>query len=346
MQSMKPQRPRRRFGTNKPIPNAAETKRRELRMGIVGAALVAALLAAAGLFYVLPLGKSTYIAHMSEAGAIKAGDNVRIAGIPVGEVKSVELDSDTVTMKFTVDDDVFIGDATTLDIKMLTAAGGHYLAVTPSGTKPLGSKPIPADHVHLPYSLMRAFQDAATPIAEVDGNTFRQNLASLEASLTTSPDGLREIGRAMDSFVDVLDRQNKDISDTLALADEYLTMVNSTKSLVGDLIRKISSLETTMEDKREEIRSSLALIARLLSRIAALEPSYQQTLRPLVEKFGEAIPELQRLGERLDGVLANVAGIGRSLQAMITPQGVVAVDQSAATVELPQLCIPLPGRAC
>ena len=196
LQILLPQRPRRRFGANKPIPTAAESKRRELRMGIIGAALVAALLAAAGLFYVLPLGKSTYIAHMSEAGAIKAGDNVRIAGIPVGEVKSVELDSDDVTMKFTVDDDVFIGDATTLDIKMLTAAGGHYLAVTPVGTKPLGSTPIPADHVHLPYSLMRAFQDAATPIAQVDGNTFRKNLASLEASLTTSPDGLREIGRA------------------------------------------------------------------------------------------------------------------------------------------------------
>lgn len=314
-------------------------RKAQLRYGLIGGAVLALVLIAIGVIYVLPLGKATYAADMSETGSIKAGDDVRIAGVPVGKVTALKLQSDRVTMTFTVERDIFIGDATTLDIKMLTAAGGHFVAVSPAGTNPLGSKPIPTDHVKLPYSLGRAFQDASKPIAEVDGNTLRKNFATLEASLAGNPDGLRQIGNAMDSFVDLLDRQNKDVSAALAVADEYLRTVDGAKSLIGELITKLNTLETSMGDKRDEIRESLALVARLLSRIAAIEPSWHTRLEPLVQKLADAIPQLQRAAQRLDGVIASVHEVGRKVQQMTSPGGVV-LDQSSG------LCIPLPGKVC
>ena len=158
-----------RLPGNKPIPTEKQSARAQLRLGVLGAVLVAAALIATGVLYVLPLSTSTYTAELAEAGSVKVGDDVRVAGVPVGTVTSIDLHSTSVTMTFTVDNDVFVGDQTTLDIRMLTIVGGHYVAASPAGTEPLGDNVIPPDRVRLPYNLAQAFQDAAQPIRDVDG---------------------------------------------------------------------------------------------------------------------------------------------------------------------------------
>lgn len=333
------------FHRNAPIPTEAQAARTQLRMGIIGALVVVLSLVVTGVIYVLPLGKSTHTAELPDAGSIKAGDDVRVAGVPVGTVKSLDLKPDRVMMTFTVDNDVFLGDQSTLDIRMLTIVGGHYVALTPAGTTPLGNKPIPRDHVHLPYSLAQAFQDAATPIRQVDGDTVRQNFAALQTSLEKSPDGLRRAGHAIDSLVDILDKQNQDVSRTLAVADEYLTAINGSKSLLGQLITKISMLETIVIDKQAEIRESLRITDEALSRLAVLGPIWDSTLEPMARKLAEAVPELQRLGGKLGDAVANVHNLLERLQHLAGPQGLV-VDQSSATVPVPALCIPVPGKEC
>lgn len=335
-----------RFASDKPIIHGAELARRELRWGIVGAVIVVLALVVSGVVYVVPLGKSTYTADLSEAGSIKAGDDVRLAGIPVGKVKSLELQADSVEMTFTVDSDVFLGEETTLDIRMLTIVGGHYVAVTPAGTSALGKRSIPADHVRLPYSLAQVFQDAAAPIADVDGDTLRENFAALQTSIATGPDGIRRAGNAIESLVDILDRQNEDVSRMLAFLDEYLTAINSSKSVLGDMITRINLMETIAIDKRAEIKESIIIIGEVLSRIAALEPTWQTTLKPMAHKLAEAIPELDRLEQKLGGVVASVHDMLSQLQNMVAPQGGVVVDQSSATIAAPALCIPVPGKAC
>ncbi|MBJ8344437.1 MlaD family protein [Antrihabitans sp. YC2-6] len=342
------QRSLRRFGfaSDKPILHGAALERHELRWGIAGAVVVALALVASAVIFVVPLGKSTYTADLSEAGSIKVGDGVRLAGVPVGKVTSLELRSDTVHMTFTVDSDVFLGDQTTLDIRMLTIVGGHYVAVTPAGTSALGKRSIPADHVRLPYSLSQVFQDAATPISDVDGETLRKNFAAAQSAIASSPEGIRRTGNAIESLVDVLERQNDDVSRMLAFVDEYLTAVNASKSVLGDMITRINLMETIAIDKRAEIDQAITTIGEVLSRIAALEPTWQSTLKPMAHKLAEAIPEMQRLSEKLGGVVVSVQDLLSRLQHVVSPQGGVLIDQASATIAAPALCIPVPGKAC
>lgn len=347
MQTVNHKPPKRfRFASDKPIIHGAALARHELRWGIAGAVVVTLALVVSAIIFVLPIGKSTYTAEMSEAGSIKAGDDVRAAGVPVGKVKSVELQSDTVEMKFTVDSDVFLGEETTLDIRMLTVVGGHYVAVNPAGTSALGNRSIPADHVRLPYSLSQVFQDAAAPIADVDGETLRKNFAAVQTSIATSPDGIRRTGNAIESLVDILDKQNDDVSRMLAFVDEYLSAVNTSKSVLGGLITDITQMETIAIDKRAEIKESITIIGEVLSRIAALEPTWQSTLKPMAYKLAESIPELERLEGKLDGVVASVQDLLSRVQNLVAPQGGVVLDQSAATIAAPTLCIPVPGKGC
>lgn len=327
-------------------PYEAATAGRELGYGLLGAIVLAVVLVATGVIYVLPLGKATYTAELSEARSVRAGDEIRIAGIHVGSVKSLELLPDRVRMTFTVNDNVFLGDGTSLEVRMLTVVGGHYIAAFPAGDKALGTKVIPADRVRLPYSLIRTIQDAAVPTAQVDGDTLRKNFASLQDALSESPDALRRMGSAVESLVGLINRQNTDVSRALTVMDEYLTTVDANKSLLGTFVRKIGALETDGLAKKAEIAESLKITGELLSRIAAIEPSWRTQLEPFADKLEEAVPALEDLGRRFDQALTNLGDIKARLAATVSPGEGVVIDQSAITLAAPEFCVPLPGRTC
>ncbi|WP_040810418.1 MlaD family protein [Nocardia concava] len=322
------------------------TAARELRYGLIGAAVLAVLLVATAAFYVLPIGKRTYTADLSEARAVKVGDEIRVAGIHVGAVKSLELLPDRVRMAFTVNDNVHLGDQTSLEVRMLTVVGGHYIAAFPAGDKALGGHTIPAERVRLPYSLIRTLQDATAPIAQVDGDTLRKNFDALQDSLTGSPEGLRRMGEAVQSLVGLINRQNMAVSRSLTVMDEYLTAIDGNRSLLGTFLRKIGALETDGLAKKAEIAESLTVTAQLLARIAGVEPAWHNELEPLADKLEQAVPQLEDLGRRFDQVLTNLGELKNRLSAAAGAKDGVVVDQSGIVITASQVCVPVPGRDC
>ncbi|MBF5000519.1 MCE family protein [Nocardia sp. BSTN01] len=319
---------------------------RHLRLGIAGAVALVLVLLATGLVYVIPVGKSTYSADLTEAQSITTGSEVRIAGITVGKVTGLTLLPDRVRMRFTVGHNIFVGNRTTLDIRMLTVVGGHYVALTSAGDSPLGSTPIPADRVRLPYSLVRSLQDAATPISQVDAGTLRENLTAMQTSLAKSPDALRDMGRALQTLTSVLDRQRADVSRGLDVADEFLGALDKNRSLVGTFVRKMGRLETQGLAKKAEITEALHITGELLSRIAAIEPTWREALQPVAHKLTEAAPQMQQLIGKLDQSLAALQSLRDRLTADLAPTGGLSVDHSNAEIVAPGICIPTAGRRC
>ncbi|MFI9504331.1 MlaD family protein [Nocardia sp. NPDC052566] len=339
------------FG-DKPVLDEPSRLRREVRLGIVGAVLVVIGLIVAGLLYVVPFGKTTYTAELSEAQSVKPGDDVRLAGISVGTVKSLELQPDRVIMRFTVNSDVFVGDQSSLDVRMLTVVGGHYVALFPAGTKPLGDKPIPQDRVRLPYSLVQTFQDATAPLSKIDGDTLRKNLAALDKSVSGAPESLRTTLDTVGSYIDAIDRQRTQVSNAIAVADEYVSMYDGAKSDLRRLMDNANLLETVLVDKRAEMREAVALLASVVQRVAALAPTWDRELKPKAQQLADALPRLEQLGQQLEPVIGTVRSLEEKLRQLVIPESGVVVDRSGDTVTAPggvdlsKICIPLPGRPC
>ncbi|MGW4739644.1 MlaD family protein [Nocardia xishanensis] len=340
------------FGGNRPILDDAAKRRKEIRLGVSGAALVVLGMVAAGVLYAVPFGKATYTAELSEAQSVKVGDDVRLAGVPVGSVESLDLKPDRVVMKFTVKSEVFLGDKTSLDIRMLTVVGGHYVALFPAGDAPLGEKPIPADRVRLPYSLIQTFQDAATPLKELDGDTLRRNLSALDDSLTSAPDTLRTTLDMVGGYIDAIDRQRAQVSNAIAVADEYVTMYDGAKTDLGRLMDNVNLLETVLIDKRAELRESVALINSVVQRLAALAPAWNSTLKPRTQQLADALPRLEEMGGKLEPMIASTERLGEKLRSLVIPEEGIVLDHSGATVRAPagldlsSVCVPVPGKEC
>ncbi|MBF6175944.1 MlaD family protein [Nocardia blacklockiae] len=331
------------------------TAGRELSTGLLGAVLVVLALLAVAVLYAVPFGQRTYLAVLEEAESVKPGDEVRLAGISVGTVKSLELHPDRVLMRFTVDADVFLGDETTLDVRMLTLVGGNYVAVFPAGTKPLGHNAIPADRVRLPYSLMQTFQDADAPLRGIDGETLRANVSALADALTGAPGSIRDMLGGAEHLVDVLNQQRADVSKALAIAAEYLGVVDLGKGQLRRMIEKINLLETMLTDKRAEVRVAVRLLRTVFGRVGALQPSWEGTLKPMARQLADAVDELETLGERLGPLVDSVHGIAGQLRDMALPEGGMQVGEPGAEVPgetvdpaalVGEFCVPVPGKAC
>ncbi|MFE3546861.1 MlaD family protein [Nocardia sp. NPDC059177] len=332
------QRLRKLFSGDRPILDEAGKRARELRMGIIGLGLVVLFVIGAGIVYVVPLGKHTYTAELSEAQSVREGDDVRLAGISVGSVTSLELKPDKVIMEFTVNDNVFVGDQTSLDVRMLTVVGGHYVALYPAGTAPLGDTPIPADRIRLPYSLIETFQDATTPLAAVDGDTVRENLAAANSAIEAAPEALRGTLDTVGTYVDMLARQRSQVSKSIAILDEYISMYDGAKSDLGRLMNNVNLLEDLLLSKKAELAEAVRLLTSVVNRLAALAPSWDSTLKPQAQALADALPRLRELGGQLEPLLGTVSG----LQTKLTELGAgVVVDQSGT-----QVCVPLPGKDC
>ncbi|MFF2086230.1 MlaD family protein [Nocardia sp. NPDC058176] len=326
---------------------ATDSHADELRWGIAGLCAAVLLLIAIGAVYVTgTTAQRTYSAEMSQAGSVRVGDDVRLAGIPVGKVTALTLLPDRVRMEFTVTDDAFLGDQTTLDIRMLTFVGGYYVAVLPAGTTPLGDQVIPVERVIVPYNLTQAFQDAVQPVRRIDGTLFRRDLTALSTAIDSSPDAVRSAVRAAGDVVTILDEQNADISRTLAIADEYLTALDANAEVLADLILTLGTLEQIIQTNKVQVAESLRDLAVVLRGVTPLGRAWDDSLAERARPLAEAIPALEELGGRLTTLSGSVRALLERLLPLLPEGGGVHVDQSGVTIPLPAVCVPLPGGGC
>ena len=82
-------------------------------------------------------------AEFVNAGGIKPGATVEIAGVNIGRVKSVQLDDYQALIEFTVRNDIEIQEDAIASIKTKGLIGEKYLQITPGGSDkilPAGGK--------------------------------------------------------------------------------------------------------------------------------------------------------------------------------------------------------------
>jgi phospholipid/cholesterol/gamma-HCH transport system substrate-binding protein len=84
-------------------------------------------------------GSSEYFGFFSRADGVAPGTEVRIAGVKVGVVRSVQLDHETYNARVTlaVDPRVRLMDSTAASIRTDGLLGGAHVSLEPAGIEPL-----------------------------------------------------------------------------------------------------------------------------------------------------------------------------------------------------------------
>jgi phospholipid/cholesterol/gamma-HCH transport system substrate-binding protein len=273
-------------------------ERNPLPIGIVGLVVVA-LLAVLAFNLQRFSGGTTYSAAFSEAAGLKAGEEVRIAGVKVGKVENVGLEGDHVKVTFTSGRS--FGVDTRAEIKIKTLLGSHYLALEPKGTgRQPASKEIPVSRTTAPYEVVPALQDASAQLAKIDTkqlatsfDTLSQTMRGSSANVRGTLAGLQKISRAVASRDDELAQLLQHSSNvTKLLADrsgDLAALVNDG----GLLLQEINA-------RRQVISRLLTGTVTLSQQITGTIHENQATLAPTLKNFHRVVNILNRNLQNLD----------------------------------------------
>jgi len=279
-------------------------ERNPVVVGAVGLAVIAAMLLLAFNIDALPLlAGQSHSAALSEAGGLKAGDDVRIAGVKVGKVTAVDLEGSHVRVDFRVGRSTELGSQTSATVRIKTILGQKFLALEPAGKGDL-SQEIPLSRTTPAYDVVEAFSDLATTTEDIDTGQLATALDTVANTFRDSPEEVR-------AAVDGLGRLSRTVASRDAQLRELLQHANGVTGVLADRNKELVSLLTDGDLLLQELRKRRADIHTLLVSTVTLS----QQLTGLVRENRAAIgPALANLKNVLATLEANQANLDRSIR--------------------------------
>ncbi|HEV7854155.1 MAG TPA: MlaD family protein [Mycobacterium sp.] len=304
-------------------------------------ALMTIIALVTAMVYVSPPGQKTITFYTDDAAAIRPGDPVRIAGINVGKVKDLALESNQVRVQARVDSSAFVGDRSQVQVRMLTVVGGYYVSISPIGDTPLDAQPIPLERVTMPYSLMRTLADATKITDNVAPKPINESLNQVQQGLTgTNVDSVSAVIDAGNKVMSTIENQRGQVSAILKLSNEYIGDVNGYKEELKDLVRKISIIEQSLTLYSKGLAGAMTGFGNILDGLSPIFIFYQNHRDEALAKIRDWLEKARMWSER-NGVIV------RSLHLARTKiERVLGAQQAAPELLATDLCMPIPGSPC
>ncbi|OKJ93511.1 ABC transporter substrate-binding protein [Streptomyces sp. CB03234] len=280
-------------------------ERDPVTVGIVGLLLLALLALGAYKADTLAGGGTTYTADFTEAAGLDEGDEVRIAGVKVGEVTGIGLDGAKVKVGFEVDDTTWIGDSSTAAIAIKTLLGEKYLAIDPLGAHAQNpAERIPASRTTSPYDVTQALTGLGDTIDAIDTRALAKSFEAISATFAHSPPDVRTAATGLSAL-------SKSVSSRDAQLAELL---KGSKQLTRTLAGKNSSFEALLEDgtlllgelqaRRDAIHQLLTGARNLGTQLSGLVQDNSRQLGPTLTALGRVTGVLVKNRDSLDRTLA------------------------------------------
>jgi phospholipid/cholesterol/gamma-HCH transport system substrate-binding protein len=339
-----------RTGRSRPPRLKPVRDRNPVAVALVGLVLLALIAVVAYNADRLPLvgGGTTYSADFSEAAGLQEGDEVRIAGVKVGEVTGVSLDGAKVKVRFDVDG-AWIGDRTTAAIAIKTLLGDKYLALDPLGTarQDPGSR-IPLTRTTSPYDVTQAFQDLGSTVDAIDTRQLAKSFETISDTFKDSPPDVRSAATGLSALSESISKRDAELSRLLRGSARFTQTLQDEKSSFETLIEDGGSLLGELKDRRDAIRALLTGSRALATQLSGLVEDNDKQLGPTLRALGRVTDVLEKNRSRLDRTLAlvgpyyrlvgNTLGNGRWFDSYLC--GVVPRDYLPAQSQPTTGCMP------
>jgi phospholipid/cholesterol/gamma-HCH transport system substrate-binding protein len=279
-------------------------------IGAVSIVVLAALLLAAFRAQDLPLigGGDTYYASFTEAGGLKANDEVRIAGVRVGKVEAVELAGDHVRVTFRVQGDADFGAETGAAIKVKTLLGAMYLSLQPAGSGQLeeGAE-IPVERTSSPYDVVEAFAGLAETSEEIDTDQLTKSLTTLADLTRNTPEEFREALDGVSRLSATVASRDEQINELLGNLERVSTVLDARDQDIIKLMKDSDVLFQALVKRRDAVHRLLVSTSTLSKELTLLVKQSREDLKPALTHLDNVVAVLNKNEDNLDNSLRLMA---------------------------------------
>lgn len=271
-------------------------------IGVIGTVVLLAVAALVYFWQDLPVlsGGTTYEAEFTEAAGLRPDDEVRVAGIKVGEVTDVELDVDRVLVTFRVED-AWLGDRTTAAIKIKTLLGRKFLALHPTGdTAQDADRRIGLDRTVTPYDVTQAFEGLANTAGAIDTDQLAESFRTISDTFAGSPDHVRSALDGLTALSRTISSRDDQLAQLLVNTRQITSTLAGTNEEFDKLLDDGDLLLTELNNRRDAIHDLLTGTSDLAAQLSGLVADNQKQLAPALAQLDTVTDILQRYGTKLD----------------------------------------------
>ena len=240
-------------------------------------------------------GGVSYRARFTDVTGVLPGDDVRIAGVKVGQVSKVSLVGNTTAqLTFTVERDVPLAPNVHATIRYRNLVGQRYVALTEqagsagtlrpgaliplsqttpaldltvlfNGFRPLFTALTPQDVNSLAYEIIQVLQGESGTVADLLAHT-----ASLTTTLAGRDAVIGQVITNLNTVLSTLDDRRDTLSDTISQLQQFVSGLAADRSAIGQAVTNIGGLTDATATLLQQVRPDLSADISGLGGLAAI----------------------------------------------------------------------------
>ena len=203
-----------------------------------------------------PTSKTTLTAYFENSNGIYPGDTIRILGVPVGKIESIEPQPQRSKVTFWVDSTYKVPADARAVILSPTLVSARFIQLTPAYT----AGPALASDAVIPL------ERTAVP---VEFDDLRAQLQKLTNTLQpTQPGGVSTMGAFINTAADNLRGQGASIRDTVIKLSQSLSILGDHSGDIFGTIKNLSVLVSALHDSADLMRQLNQNLAEVTGSLA------------------------------------------------------------------------------
>jgi len=237
-------------------------------------------------------------AYFAEAGGLKKGNEVRVAGVKVGKVTGIALAGKKVKVSFRTKG-VELGNQTRASVEVKTLLGRKYLALDPAGTDSLDG-PIPVDHTTTPYDVNAAFEDLSTTVGKIDTDQLSTSLDVLSKTFQNTPASVRSMVTGLTALSKTISSRDTQLAELFAESKSVTRTIADHDADLADIVDAGDKLLSELATRRKAVHQMLVGTQQLGTQVRGLIQDNQKQLTPALTKLDAVATILQNNQRNLD----------------------------------------------
>ncbi|CAM4166058.1 MCE family protein [Kibdelosporangium persicum] len=296
-----------------------------------------------------------YSARFEDVTSLSAGDDVRIAGVRVGQVEAVELaDKRVARVAFTVDARRKLPASVTATIKYRNMIGQRYISLE-RGVGPLNEILAPGDEIPLQRTkpaldltvLFNGFKPLFQALSPDDVNQLSHEIVQV---LQGEGGTVENLLRHTASLTSTLAEKDKVIGEVVGNFNRVLDTVNAQSDRLGGLITTLQQFVTGFAQDREPIGAAISSLDELAGATAGLVGESRAPLKDSIAALGHVAKNLADNEQIVDTALRNLPmkmeSIGRTVSYGSWLNTFLCSAEAGTPLPMPFAGIPVTQPRC
>ncbi len=305
-------------------------------------------------------GGSGYTARFTDVTALNQGDDIRIAGVRVGQVKDIRVvDRRIAEVEFTIDGERSLPRSVTATIKYRNLVGQRYIALEHGAGDTAALRPgdvIPLERTKPALDLTVLFNGFKPLFQALNPDDVNQLSNEIIQVLQGEGGTIDSLLRHTASLTSTLAARDQVIGEVIDNLNTVLDTVNSRTDQVSTLVTTLQELTTGLAGDRQPIGEAISALGDLTSTTAGLLNETRQPLKDDIARLGlvsqtladnEAVVEgvIQRLPNKIEG-MARTASYGSWFNFFLCEAGGKIAVPPIITDPIPITALPVTQARC